>query len=93
LVVGEPAVAVNVVVEAFAGTVTDVGTLSAPLFDESVTTEPLAGAGAETVTVQVAFAPDSTVAGEHFRLDTAVAVTVNDAVAVVPFSEAVSIAD
>ena len=91
--VGEPAVAVTVAVEAFAGTVSEAGTLTIVLFEENATIEPLAGAGAEIVTVQMEFAPEATVAGEHFRLDTAVAVTVNDAVAVVPFSEAVSIAD
>jgi hypothetical protein len=93
LAVGDPAVAVNVAVEVPPGTVTEAGTLTKVLFDDSATTEPLEGAGAEIVTVQVEFAPEATVAGEHVRLDTAAAVTVSDAVAVVPFSEAVSVAD
>jgi hypothetical protein len=93
LAVGDPAVAVNVAVEVPPATVTEAGTLTKVLFDDSATTEPLEGAGAEIVTVQVEFAPEATVAGEHVRLDTAAAVTVSDAVAVVPFSEAVSVAD
>ena len=90
---GDPAAAANVALEAPAGTVTEGGTLAKVLFDNSAMIEPLAGAGAEIVTAQVALAPEATVAGEHIRLDTAVAVTVNDAVAVVPFSEAVSVTD
>ena len=93
MAVGEPAVAVNVALEAPAGTVTDAGTLTEALFDERATTEPLEGAGAEIVTVHVALAPEATVAGEHVRFDIVAAVIVSDAVAVVPFSEAVSVAD
>jgi hypothetical protein len=85
--------AVNVAVEAPASTVTEAGTLTEALLEDSATVEPLAGAGAEIVTVHVALAPDSILAGEHVTLDTAAAVTVSDAVAVVPFSEAVSVAD
>ena len=85
--------AMNVAPEAPAGTVTEVGTPTIVLFDERATMEPPAGAGAEIVTVQVELAPDATVAGEHVRLDTAVAVTVNDVVTVDAFSEAVSVAD
>jgi hypothetical protein len=92
-VVGEPAVAVNVAVEVVAGTVTDVGTLTEALFDESVTIEPLEGAGAEIVIVQMALAPEAMLAGEHVRLDTVAAVTVNGVVTVVAFSEAVTVAD
>ena len=84
---------VNVAPEAPAGTVTEVGTPTKALLDDNATTEPLPGAGAEIVTVQVVFAPEATVAGEHVRLDTAAAVTVSDAAAVVAFSEAVTIAD
>jgi hypothetical protein len=73
--------------------VTEAGTLTHVLFDMRATTEPLAGAGAEIVTVHVALAPETTVAGEHVRLDTAVAVTVSGALAVDAFSEAVSVAD
>ena len=93
MVVGEPAAAVNVAIEAPASTVAEAGTVSEALFDDSATTEPFEGAGAEIVTVHVALAPEAMVAGEHVRLDTAVAVTVSDAVAVVAFSEAVSVAD
>ena len=93
MVAGEPAVAMNVAVGAPAGTVTEPGTLTKALLDDNATTEPLPGAGAEIVTVQVVFAPEATVAGEHVRLDTAAAVTVSAAVAVVAFSEAVSVAD
>ena len=93
MVAGAPAVAVNVAVEAPASTVAEAGTLSTALFDDRATTEPLGGAGAEIVTVHVALAPEATVAGEHVRLDTVAAVTVSDAVAVVPFSEAVRVAD
>ena len=93
MAVGEPAVAVNVAVVAAAGTVTDEGTVTAELVDDRATLNPLAGAGAEIVTAQVALAPEATVAGEHVRFDTVAAVIVSDAVAVVPFSEAVSVAD
>jgi hypothetical protein len=82
-------VAVNVAVVAAAGTVTDEGTVTAELVDDRTTLDPLAGAGAEIVTVQMEFAPEATVAGEQFRLDTVAAVMVNVAAAVVPFSEAV----
>ena len=93
MAVGDPAVAVNVAVEVPPATVTEAGTLTKVLFDDSATTEPLEGAEAEIVTVHVEFAPEVTVAGEHVRLDTAVAVTVSDAVADVPYIEAVSVAD
>jgi hypothetical protein len=92
LVVGEPAVAVNVALVAPASAAAEAGTLTIVLFDESATIEPADGAGCDNVTVHVEFAPEAKVAGEHFRLDTAVAVTVNDVVAVVAFSEAVSVA-
>ena len=48
-----PAVAVNVAVVAAAGTVTDAGTVSKALLLESETSDPPAGAGFESVTVQV----------------------------------------
>jgi hypothetical protein len=92
LAVGDPAVAVNVAVEVPPGTVTEAGTLTKVLFDDSATTEPLEGAGAEIVTVQVEFAPEATVAGEHVRLDTVVAVRVSCVEADVPFIEAVTVA-
>ena len=69
MVAGEPAVAVNVAVEVFAGTVTNAGTLSAPLFEDSATVAPPANAGNESVTVQVELPPDNTLAGEHCNAD------------------------
>ena len=89
----EAAATVKLAVDVPPRTFTEAGTLTETLLDDNATTEPLAGAGAEIVTVQVALAPDATVAGTHARLDTAVAVTASDAVAVVPFSEAVRVAD
>jgi hypothetical protein len=79
-------------VAAPAGTVTEGGTLTIVLFDERATIEPPGEAGCDNVTVHVAPAPEAMLAGEHIRLDTVVAVTVNDAVAVVAFSEAVRVA-
>jgi hypothetical protein len=93
LVATEAAATVKLAVDVPAGTFTEAGTLTETLLDDSATTEPLAGAGAEIVTVHVALAPDATEIGEHVRLDTAVAVTVRGAVVVVPFSEAVRVAD
>ncbi len=90
---GDPAVAVNVALEAPASTVAEAGTLTIVLFDKKATIEPADGAGCDNVTVHVALAPEAMLAGEHVRLDTAVAVTVSDAVAVVAFSEAVTVAD
>jgi hypothetical protein len=92
-VAGDPAVAVNVAVEAPADTVTEVGTLTKVLFDDSATIEPPAGAGVEIVTVQVEIAPEIRLVGEHVRLDTVVAVIVSCVAADVPFNEAVSDAD
>jgi len=86
-------VAVKLAVKVPAKTFTEAGTLTKVMLDDSATTEPLEGAGAEIVTVQVELASEATVAGEHVRFDTAVAVTVSGAVVMVPFSEAVSVAD
>ncbi|MGD0616312.1 MAG: hypothetical protein ABSB67_01470 [Bryobacteraceae bacterium] len=80
-------------VEVPGGTVTEAGTLTEALFEDNATTEPPAGAGAEIKTVQVALAPEATVACEHVRFDTVAAVTVSDAAAVDAFSEAVTVAD
>ena len=93
MVATEAAATVKPAVDVPARTFTEAGTFTKALFDDNATTDPLAGAGAEIVTVHVALAPDSILAGEHVTLDTAAAVTVSDAVAVVPFSEAVSVAD
>jgi hypothetical protein len=92
LVVGEPAAAVKVTLEAPASTVVEAGTVTKALFDDSATIEPLEGAGAEIVTVHVALAPEAMVAGEQVRLDTADPVMVSDVAAVVPLSEAVRVA-
>lgn len=48
-----------------AGTVTDGGTGSAVLLDDSATALPPAGAAALNVTVQVVAAPDVRLAGAH----------------------------
>lgn len=85
--------AVNVALETPASTVAEAGTPTIVLFDKRATIEPADGAGCDKVIVHVALAPEATVAGEHVRLDTAVAVTVSDSVAVVAFSKAVSVAD
>jgi hypothetical protein len=91
LLVGEPAVAVNVALEAPAGTVAEAGTLTHVLFDKRAITEPFAGAGAEIVTVQMEFAPDAMLAGEHRNADTVMTggASVSDVDAEVPLEEAV----
>jgi len=68
LVDGLPAVAVNVADVAPANTVTDAGTVNALLLEESVTVAFPLGAGAESVTVQVDFAPAASVVGEQLSL-------------------------
>ncbi|MGD0616313.1 MAG: hypothetical protein ABSB67_01475 [Bryobacteraceae bacterium] len=92
MVATEAAATVKPAVDVPARTFTEAGTFTKALFDDNATTDPLAGAGAEIVTVQVELAPETTVAGEHVRFDTAVAVTVSGALAVDAFSEAVSVA-
>jgi hypothetical protein len=62
-------VAVKLPVVAPAATVTDAGTVSAALFEESATAAPPTGAAAESVTVQLEDPPDTTVAGEHCRAE------------------------
>lgn len=93
MVWGAPAEAGNAAVEAPGSTVTDGGTVTTGLLEESATIEPLAGAGAEIVTLQVEVAPETTADGEHVTFNTLVAVIVSCAAADVPFSEAVSIPD
>ena len=58
----------NVADVAPAGTVTEPGTVSALLLEESVTTAFPVGAGAERVTVQVDLAPPASAVGEHCSL-------------------------
>jgi hypothetical protein len=86
LVAGEPAVAVNVAVEVFAGTVTNAATLSIALFEDNATVAPPANAGNASVTVQVEFAPDAMLAGEHCNADTVITggASVSDVDAPVP---------
>ena len=62
-----PAVAENVAVSACAGTVTDPGTVSAPLVLASVTTAPPVGAAVLNLTVQLDDAPLLNDAGVHTR--------------------------
>jgi hypothetical protein len=70
-----PAVAVNVVELALAGTVTDAGMVSKALLSESVTTDPPAGAAWFRVTVQVVEPPEFTLVGLHARLETSTGAT------------------
>ena len=57
--------AINVVLTALAGTTTGLGTLSARLFDVTVTLAPPAGATPLSVSVQVAVVPDTILDGLH----------------------------
>jgi hypothetical protein len=88
------AVAVNIAVVAVAATVTDGGTVSTELFDESATAEPAEGAAADRVTVQLEVLPEATAAGAHTSPVTVggAGVTVTAEVAVVAFREAVTVA-
>ncbi len=56
----------NVAVVAPAATLTEAGTVSAPLLLESATAAPPEGAAAERVTVQDDDAPDAMLEGEHW---------------------------
>ena len=87
-----PAVAVKFAVVAPAVTVTEAGTVSAALFEESPTEAPPVSAARDNVTVQVEVAPEVTELGKHERPETAGAggVTVTEAVAV-PFNVAVTV--
>jgi hypothetical protein len=89
-----PAVAVKFAVVAPAATVTDAGTVSVPLLDESATDAPPVNAADVNVTVQVKVPPDTTELGEHVRPETTGAggVTVTEAVFEVPFTVAVTVA-
>jgi hypothetical protein len=87
-----PAVAVKFAVVAPAATVTDAGTGSAALFEESATEAPPVKAARDRVTVQVEVPPNVTELGEQDRPETAGAggVTVTEAV-VLPFRVAVTV--
>jgi len=87
-----PAVAVKFAVVAPAATITDAGTVSAALFEESPTEAPPARAADVSVTVQEEVAPEVTELGEHDKPETAGAggVTVTEAV-VLPFIVAVTV--
>jgi hypothetical protein len=86
-----PAVAVKFVVVAPAATITDPGTVNAPLFEESPTDAPPVNAACDRVTVQVEVAPDATEPGEQDKLEIAGdGVTVTEAVAL-PFRVAVKV--
>ena len=87
-----PAGAVKLAVVAPAATVTDPGVVSAVLLDDSATAVPLVGAACEIVTVQLVLTPEATEVGVQVIPVTVVAgVTITDAVAVLPFSVAVTI--
>jgi hypothetical protein len=90
-----PVVAVKLTVVAPAATVTEVGTVKAPLFEESATAAPPVGAANDKVTVQRKLPPDTTELGEQDKAETAddeTGVTVTEAVAVPPLSVAVIVA-
>ena len=92
--VTDPAVAVKLPVLDPAATDTEAGAGNAALLAD-MPTDVLPVGAEETVTVQVDEAPDTTVAGEHARLETVMVtgggVTVTDVVLELPFSEAVRV--
>jgi len=87
-----PAVALKFAVVAPAATVTDAGTVSAPLLEESPTDAPPVNAARFRVTVQLEAEPGATELGEHDRPDTdgGRGVTVTEVV-MLPFSVAVMV--
>ena len=87
-----PAVAIKFATVAPAATVTDAGTVSAALFEESPTEAPPARAADVSVTVQEEVAADVTELGEHDKPETAGGggITVTEAV-VLPFIVAVTV--
>ncbi len=77
-------------------TVTEAGTVRAALLSDRVTAVPPVGAAWERVTVQLEEPPETTVIGLQLNdvmVVVAGGVTVTDAVAVLPFSEALMVAD
>jgi len=87
-----PAVAVKLAVVAPDATITDAGTVSAALFEESPTDEPPVAAACDKVTVQIEVPPDTVADGEQTRLETVVIVAVTVAVCEVPLVVAVNVA-
>ena len=84
---------INIVLVRLAGTVTGLGTLSAPLFDVTVTFVPPAGATLLSVTVQVVVAPETTLVGLHESAVTeAAGTTVTFELAEPPLALAVTVA-
>jgi hypothetical protein len=65
-----PPVTLKLAVEASAPIVTEFGTVTIPLLEESATVAPPAGAGPESVTEQLDATPDATDVGEHCNVDT-----------------------
>ena len=90
-----PAVTVKLAVVDPAATVTDAGVVNAALLSDVVTLAPPVGAAADSVTVQVEVAPDTTLFGVHASLETVTAtgVTVTAAVVELPFNAAVTVTD
>ena len=93
-----PARTRNAAVKALAGMFTEPSVINAPLLVDSATVTPPEGAASTRVTVQNEILPEAIVDGEHITLDTvavAVVLAVTDrvVVAVVPFREAVNVAD
>jgi len=88
-----PAVAGKLAVLAPAVTITEAGTVSAALFEESPTDEPPVDAARESVTVHVVVALDAIELGAHERPETAAGsgFTVTEAVAL-PLNVAVTVA-
>ena len=80
-------------VAAPAETATDAGTVTALLPEASATVAPPVGAACDNVTVQVELPPDDNELGVHCSFVTVTGVTVTDAFADVPLSEAVIVAD
>ena len=76
-----------------AATVTEAGVVSAALLSDVVTLDPPVGAAADSVTVQVEVAPDTTLFGVQASLVTVTAtgVTVTVAVFELPFNAAVTV--
>jgi hypothetical protein len=88
------AVVVKVAVVAPAATVTEAGTGRAVLLLDSVTAAPALGATTDKLTVHVEVEPDTTLLGEHCRVETVGSgVTVTVAVAVLPLRAAVTVDD